>query len=238
MTVPSSGPNQCGTDQSLAKLGASIIASKSSAEDYGLIDEAEALECKHDTIQDAWLKGNSTTKYRLFRYFGAPEDSVDLHQLLNNTSYRRHLKSPHLSATPPPLRRYIKARNDRVRKFEVWIPWDNHPDAMAKIVKHVVRRYPASGKGANRALNQAMVARRKEIQALSQAIDRCYVVGLTTTRSAPEFGQGLLSDLSITPWQLGHVYLLRDIAVRDLETTAEQHQGLCEVIIFLRTQKL
>ncbi len=220
----------------LAKLGASIIASKSSAEDYGLIDEAEALECKHDIIQDAWLKSNATAKNRLHRYFGGPEDSVDLQKELNNPAYRRHLNSPHLSATPPPLRRYIKARNDRVRTFEIWIPWGNHPDAMAKIVKHVVRRYPASGKGANRALNQAMVARRKEIKALSEAIERCYVLVLRTTRSAPEFGEDLLSGLSIIPWQLGHVYLLRDIAINDIEITVEQREQLRKVIKFLRAK--
>ncbi len=82
-----------------------------------------------------------------------------------------------------------------------------------------------------------MTARRKEIQALSEAIERCYVLVLRTTRSAPEFGEDLLSGLSITPWQLGHVYLLRDLAVQDLESTAEQHQGLREVITLLRTQK-
>jgi len=220
-----------------ASFSGRLISRICSAENYGLIDEAGALECKYGIIEDAWLKSSVTAKSRLYRYFGAPEDSVDLQKELNNTSYRRHLNSPHVSATPPPLRRYIEARNDRVRKFEVWIPWGNHPDAMAKIVKHVVRRYPASGRGANRALNQAMVARRNEIQALSEAIERCYVLVLRTTRSAPEFGQGLLSDLSIIPWQLGHVYLLRDIAINDIEITAEQREQLRKVIMFLRTQQ-
>ncbi len=221
----------------LAELGASIIARKCSAEDYGLIDEAGALECKYDIIQDAWLKSDATAKNRLYRYLGAPEDSVDLQQVLNNPAYLRHLNSPHLSATPPALRRYIEARNDRVRKFEIWRPWGNHPDALAQIVAHLVRRYPASGKGADRALDQAMAARRKEIQALSQAIERCYVVGLAPPRSAPEFGQDLLSDLRIIPWQLGHVYLLRDLAINDIEITVDQREQLRKVIIFLRTQK-
>ncbi len=217
----------------LAKLGASIIARMSGAEDYGLIDEAEALECKYDIIQDAWLKSNAAAQNRLYRYFGVPEDSVDLQKELNNPAYRRHLTSPHLSATPPALRRYIEARNDRVRKFEVWRP----SDAVAQMVTHLVGRFPAPGKGADRALDQAMAARRKEIQALSQAIERCYAVGLAPPRSAPEFGQDLLSDLGIIPWQLGHAYLLRDIAVQDIETTAEQRERLCEVIKFLRTQR-
>ncbi len=214
----------------LAELGESIIASKCSAEDYGLIDEAGALECTYDIVRDAWLKSDLAAKNRLYRYFGAPEGSVDLQQVLNNTSYRRHLNSPHLSATPPALRRYIEARNDRVRKFEAWRPSDD----LAQIVAHLVR---GSGKGANRALDQAMAARREEIQALSQAIERCHAVGLATPQSAPEFGQGLLSNLNFNPWQLGHVYLLRDIAINDIEITAEQCEQLREVIKFLRAEK-
>ena len=220
-----------------AKLSRYLLARKCGAEDYGLIDEALALECKYEIVEDAWLKGSVKNTNRLSRYFGAPEGSIDLQKKLANPIYRRHLNSPHVSATPPPLRRYFEARNDRVRKFEVWIPWGNHPDALVQTVAHLVRRYPASGKGANRALNQAMVARRKEIQALSQAIERCHVMGLRTTRSAPEFGQDLLSNLIIIPWQLGHVYLLRDLAVHDIEITVEQREQLRKVIIFLRTQK-
>jgi hypothetical protein len=82
-----------------------------------------------------------------------------------------------------------------------------------------------------------MAARRKEIQALSEAVERCHAVGLAPPRSAPEFGQGLLSNLSFIPWQLGHVYLLRDIAVQDIETTVEQREQLREVITLLRAQK-
>ncbi len=216
-----------------AELSGYLLARKCGAEDCGLIDEAEALECKYDIVEDAWLKSSVTAKNRLYRYFGAPEGSVDLQQVLNNTSYRRHLNSPHLSATPPALRRYIEARNDRARKFNVWRPSDD----LAQIVAHLVRRYPAPGKGADRALDQAMAARRKEIQALSQAIERCHAMGLATTRSAPNFGQGLLSDLRIIPWQLGHAYLLRDIAINDIEITVEQREQLREVIKFLRNQQ-
>ena len=210
-----------------------LISRIDSAEDYGLIDEAEALECTYNIVRDVWLENNLAVNNRLYRYFGAPEDSVDLQKELNKPAYRRHLTSPLPSATPPALRRYIEARNDRVRKFEIWRP----SDAVAQIVAHLVRGSPAPGKGADRALDQAMAARRKEIQALSQAIERCHAVGLATTRSASEFGQGLLSDLSFIPWQLGHAYLLRDITGGDLETTREQRQQLREVIIFLRAQK-
>ncbi len=217
-----------------AELSGYLLARKCGAEDYGHIDEAEALECKYNIIEDAWQKGGVTAKNRLRRCFGAPEGSVDLQKELNNPAYRRHLNSPHLSATPPPLRRYIKARNDRVRKFENWRP---RPDALAQTIAHLARRYPVPGKRANRALDQAMAARRKEIQALSQAIERCYVVGLAPPRSAPEFGQDLLSNLGIIPWQLGHVYMLRDIAINDIEITAEQREQLPKVIEFLRTQK-
>jgi hypothetical protein len=221
-----------------AELSGYLLARKCGAEDYGHIDEAEALECKYNIIEDAWQKGGVTAKNRLRRCFGAPEGSVDLQKELANPIYRRHLNSPQLSATPPPLRHYIKARNDRVRKFEEWRPRGNHPEALAQTVAHLVRYYPASGKGANRALNRAVVARRKEIKALSEAIERCYVLVLRTTRSAPEFGEDLLSGLSITPWQLGHVYLLRDIAVGDLEATREQREQLCEVIKSLRAKQL
>ena len=221
-----------------ASLSAHLSSKMCSAEDAGLIPEAEAFELVIETARTAWFRSGSEIKNHLCHYLGAPEASVDLEKKLTSPAYLRHLNLPHLSATPPPLRHYTEARNNRVRKFEEWRPRGNHPDALVQTVAHLVRDYPASGKGANRALNQAMVARRNEIQALNLAIERCYVMGLRTTRSTPEFGQGLLSDLNIIPWQLGHVYLLRDIAINDIETTVEQLEKLRKVIKFLRAQQL
>ncbi len=220
-----------------AKLSGRFISRKFGAEDAGFMAKAEALECIHDILRSAWLKGNATAKNRLYRYFGAPEDSVDLQQVLNNPANRRHPNWPHLSATPLGMSLYIKARNARVNKFEIWKPWGKHPDALVRKVTHLVRGCPASGKGANRALHDAMAARRKEIQALNKAIERCYVEGLATAQSASEFAQGLLFDPTSIPWQLGHVYLLRDLALDDIETTVEQRERLREVIKFLRTQQ-
>ena len=60
-------------------------------------------------------------------------------------------------------------------------------------------------------------ARRKEIKMLHKAIGSC------------TFNNSVVPS-STTPWQLGHVYLLRDLAVQDLETSREQRKALGEIL--------
>ena len=49
--------------------------------------------------------------------------------------------------------------------------------------------------------------------------------------------RSFLSDPNFAPWQLGHVYLLRDLAVQDLETSREQRKALGEIIKLLKKYK-
>ena len=82
-----------------------------------------------------------------------------------------------------------------------------------------------------------MAARRKEIRLLNIAIENCHVEGLAATQPESELSQELPFDPIYRPWQLGHVYLLRDIATNDIEITAEQRSQISEVIKFLRNQQ-
>ena len=72
---------------------------------------------------------------------------------------------------------------------------------------------------------------------LIKAIDSCLVGGLGTPRSGMNSPRSFLSDPNFAPWQLGHVYLLRDLAVQDLETSREQRKALGEIIKLLKKCK-
>ncbi len=221
-----------------AKLSGRIITRKCGAEDYGLLDEAAKFECLHDAVKTAWLENNSTAKTRLYLYFGAPDGPVDFPKKLNNPAYQRHLFLPNLTATPPSLRRYIGARNARVAEFEKWSLRGVEPEASARTVAVLVKGCRGSGNGGGHAFTSMISARRKEIRGLCQAIERCCIESLAPTPSASKFARGLLSEPGFVPWQLGHVFLLRDIAIEDLETTVEQRERLREVIALLRVYYL
>ena len=66
-------------------------------------------------------------------------------------------------------------------------------------------------------------ARKKEIRALKEAIESC-------------LSEGSLSDPNFVAWQLGYVFLLRDFAIQDLETTPEQCKALNRKITLLKNQ--
>ncbi len=221
-----------------AKLGGSIIARKCGAEDYGLIDEAAEFESQYEIVRDAWLEHNSKVKNHVYLYFGAPEDSVDLPKKLNNPAYQHHLLLPTLTTTPPSLRRYIRVRNARVAEFQKWCPRGVEPEASVRAVALLVKGCRESGNGAGHAFTSIISARRKEIRGLNEAIERCCIEGLATTPSASKFAQGLLTKPRFIPWQPGHVFLLRDIAIDDIETTVEQREGLREVLTILQAYYL
>ena len=212
-------------------LSGHIASKMCGAEAAGLLDTAEEFEGCHDSLETEWPKNNSTVQNQLYRYFGAPEGSVDLQTELNKPAYRRHLTSPLPSATPRALRRYIKARDARETGFEKWNPLGIHPEALVQKVTCLAKSSSGPRKDA---FDRIMSARKKEIRALNQAIERCCVEGLATTRSASKYAQGFLINPRFIPWQLGHVYLLRDLVFQDLETTAEQREGLTEVIVKLK----
>ena len=231
-------PNQSIKDKARwAKLSVRIIARKCGAEDYGLLDEAAKFECLHDAVETAWLENNSAARTLLYLYFSAPDGPVDLPKKLNNPPYRRHLFPPNLSATPPSLCRYIGARYARVEKFEKWSPRGVEPEASTRTVALLVKACRESGNGARDAFTSMISARQKEIRELKKAIERCCIEGLAPVPSASNFAQGLLSEPGFVPWQLGHVFLLRDIAIDDLETTAEQREGLRKMIALLRAHR-
>ncbi len=208
--------NQRERDESrLAKLSSRIIGGMCGAEDYGLLDEAAEFECLHDTVETAWLGQNSKVRNHLFLFFGAPDDPVDLLKKLNDHGYRRHLSLPTLAAAPPGLRRYIRARNRRVEEFEKWCPRGVEPEASARAVALLVKGCRGFGNGAGHAFTSIISARRKEIRALNVAIERCCIEGPAPTSSASKFAQVLLSKPGFVPWQLGHVFMLRDIAIDD-----------------------
>ena len=220
-----------------SQLSGRFISKMCGAEDYGLLDEAAEFECLHDTVETAWLGSDSTAKTRLHLYFGAPENAVDLGKELANPAYRRHLDLSTPSIVPPALQGYIKARNARVATFRKWGPSGSHPQALERTIQRLVTSSRELSEHANRARNQAMAARRKEIRALNKAIERCCVEGLATTRSATILARSLLSERGFIPWQPGHLYLLRDLATQDLEATSEQRNELSRVIGLLHRYK-
>ena len=110
--------NRTKSQARLERLIGQIISKMSGAEDYGLIDEALALERQHDAlIDELQRKYNSPAQNRLTDYFGAPDGPVDFEKELTN---RRHLLSQNPSSIPTALHLYITARNDRVAKSENW----------------------------------------------------------------------------------------------------------------------
>ncbi len=217
-----------------AKLSNRIIARMCSSEDYGLLDEAAEFECLHDTVETAWLGHNSEAKNHLCLYFGAPENAVDLEKALANPAYRRHHTASAPTITPPALQCYIKARNARVAKFRKWSPSGSHPEALVQTLQRLVRSTERLSEQANRARNSVLSARRKEIQAMTGAIELCCAEALANTPSASKSARCLRSDPSFVPWHLCHAYLLHDLAAQDLEATTEQLKELGEVVALLR----
>ncbi len=219
----------------LARLSAHIIAKMSGAESYGLIDEALDFERQCEAVRAAWLDNRAPVKNCLSDYFGAADGRVDLDRVLAN---RRHLYSPLRSEIPRALQRYIAARNDRVARVREWNLVDRNPEQLV----HEFVRLAKSGRAASRWVNQEFAAmraaRKKEKSALKKAIEGCCVEGLATPQSGQDTRWSLHSDPNFAPWQLGHVYLLHDLAVQDLETTPAQRKALGEIIKLLKRSQV
>ena len=203
-------------------LGAHILAKMCGAEDMGLIDMAGDYEAQYDAVDDTYRQTDTQTRNRLYRVLGAPENRIDLLGLLESSQYCHNINSPYI---PPTLKSYVDRRNRRIKLFQFGEIARRALLAKTGLApssddhRNVTLQVELLVKGPHRAFAHAMAARREEIRALNKAVERCCAEGLATTGS---------------PWQLGHVYLLRDLAIQDLETTAEQLKELGNVIALLR----
>ncbi len=202
----------------LDRLIGRLISKKCGAEDGELKDEAQALERTLEAVMLASQNASASVLNHLADYFGAPNGSINFERELTN---RRHLLSPHPSAVPPGLHRYITARNNRVAKSQNWNAVNRTPEQLVQELVRLAKNGRAQGKGANHVFSAMRAARKKEIRALKVAIESCLT-------------EGLLSDPNFVPWQLGHVLLLRDFAIQDLETTPEQCEALNRKIKLLK----
>lgn len=198
-----------------------MISKKCGAEDGELKEEAEALERTLEAVMVASQNASASAMNLLANYFGAPNGQVDLEREL---TIRRHLLSPHRSAIPTGLHRYITARNDRITKSHNWNMIDRTPEQEVQDLVRLAKNDRALGRRSNHAFSTMIAARKKEIRALNVAIESC-------------LSGGSLSDPSFVPWQLGHVFLFRDFAIQDLETTPEQCKAFNKKIQLLKNSR-
>jgi len=210
-----------------ARLSGHIIAKMAGAESYGLIDEALYFESLYEAVRAAWRYNRAPIKNCLFDYFGAADGRVDLDRVLAN---RQHLFPPLRSEIPRALKRYIAARNDHVARVREWNAVDRTPEQLVQELVRLGKSSRTLSKWSNQEFSAMRAARKKEKSALRKAIEGCLVGGLAKPQSGQNTPRSLLSDPNFTPWQLGHVYLLHDLAGQDLETTPAQRKALGEII--------
>ena len=219
------------TQARLARFSGHIIAKMGGARNYGLINEALYFESLYEAVWPVWLYNRAPVRNCLSDYFGAADDRVNLDRELAN---RRHLFSSLRSEIPRALKRYIAARNDRVARVREWNTVDRTPEQLVQELVRLAKSGRAPSKWANQEFAAMRAARKKEKSALKKAIDSCLVGGLAKPQPGQNTPRSLLSDPNFTPWQLGHVFLLRDFATQDLETSPAQRRALGELIKLLQ----
>ena len=223
------------TQARLARFSGHIIAKMGGARNYGLINEALYFESLYEAVWPAWLYNRAPVRNCLSDYFGAADGRVDLDRVLAN---RRHLFSPLRSEIPRALLRYIAARNDRVARVREWNAVDRTPEQLVQELVRFGKSGRTLSKWGNQDFTAMMTARKREKSALKKAIDSCLVGGLANPQSGQNTPRSLLSDSKFVPWQLGHVFLLRDFATQDLETSPAQRRALGEIIKRLKRSQV
>ncbi len=218
-------------------LIANLLSKQGGAEDAGAIEEAADYEALADKASEVLDRVNGYDQITLCLAIGGPPDPVNLPERLGRPQYSRNIYTPGI---PPALATYVKLRNTRIKLFQygdalrrsflakAGLPLPSHYTDSVRLLMGLLAAYGGDTyalrkRGIPGALSCEMKARRQEVNALKKAIRTCIAEAQSTTVAVP--------------WQLGHVFLLRDLAVQDFEFAPDLNRELRRIIGILQSRR-